>query len=461
MSRLLKPEGLRGQAMTQITPELMLRLGKVAAIAIGRSCNHPPVFYLSHDPRLAADVLEAALSAGICAGGGHAHMLGVLPSAGMALMIASEDAEAGISISGGDLPFDQICVRLFAKSGALMSAEQLDSIASFMQVGVTVPTASGRKCGRILPQPDAQKRYLRLLGMRLTKPGLREKEKLRIALDCANGAASGLAEALFKLLGAEVLVLNNNPDGININQECGVKKTDKLSEFVQDYNCCAGFSFDGDAAHVVAVDENGETIYSDRILAILCEDRIQEQENAPVMLPKTMLRGIATTVETNLGLLRYASSRGIPVHVTQPAQYFMTERMKQLSLAVGGDGKGLIYTSESPAPDGLIAAAMVLQALQRSGKTLSELASVMEQDPQVMTPVRIPAYWKEIWKNDPEITEFIARCQAELGMEGRIVVRERREDSPIINIMAEGRNFRQMNSYMLEIAEIIHERTHR
>ena len=461
MSRLLKPEGLRGQAMSQITPELMLRLGKAAALAIGRSCNHPPVFYLSHDPRLAADALEAALSAGICAGGGYAHTLGILPSAGMALMLAAEDAEAGISISGGDLSFEQICVRLYAKSGALMSAEQLDSIAALMQAGAVTAETSGRGCGQILPQPDAPKRYLRLLGTRLTRPGLREKSGLRVALDCANGAASGLAESLFKLLGAEVLVLNDNPDGTNINLDCGVKKTDKLAEFVQDYNCCAGFAFDGDAARVVAVDENGETIDCDRCLAIICEDRFQEQANAPAMLPKTMLRGVAVTVETNLGYLRYAKSREIPVHVTQPAQQFMTERMRKLALPFGGDGRGLIYTAESPAPDGLIAAAFMLQALQRTGKTMSALAAVMEHDPKVMAPARIPAYWQEIWKNDPEITEFIAKCQEELGMEGRIVVRERREDAPVINVMAEGRDFRRVNSYMLAIAEKIQERTHR
>ena len=460
MSRLLKPEGLRGKAMTDITPELMLRLGRAAAQAIGKSCSHPPVFYLSHDSRLAADALEAALCSGICAGGGHAHILGVLPSAGMAMMLAAEDAEAGISLSCGDQPFEQICVRLFAKSGALMSAEQLDSISVLMQNG-TVSSVSGRNCGQVQIQNDAQKRCLRLLGTRLIRPGLREKKRIRIAIDCANGAASVLAEPLFKQLGAEVLVMNDNPDGININQECGVKHTDKLAEFVQDYSCSAGFSFDGDAARFIAVDETGETLDCDRCLAILCEDRLQEQAAAPPMLPKTMLRGVAVTVMTNLGFLRYAQSRNIPVYTTQPAQPFMTARMRKLVLPLGGDGRGLIYTSDSPAPDGLIAAAYLLQALQRTGKPLSELASVMEHDPQVMTPARIPAYWKEIWKNDPEISGFIAQCQEELGMEGRIVVRERRDDSPIINVMVEGRDFRKINSYLMAITEKITQCTHR
>jgi len=461
VSRLLKPEGLRGKAMTDVTPELMLRLGRAAAQAIGKSCSHPPVFYLAHDTRLAADALEAALSAGICAGGGHAHQLGVMPSAGMALMLAAEDAEAGISIAGGDLPFEQICIRLYAKSGALMSAEQLDSISALMQSATPGSLGGGKRCGQIQLQEDAQKRYLRLLGTRLTRPGLREKNQLRIALDCANGAASEIAEPLYKMLGAEVLVLNDNPDGTNINQECGVRNTEKLAEFVQDYSCAAGFAFDGDAARFIAVDETGETLDCDRCLAILCEDRMQEQAAAPAMLPKTMTRGAAVTVETNLGFLRYAQSRGIPVHMTQPAQPFMMQRMRKLSLPLGGDGRGLIYTSDSPAPDGLIAAAYLLQAMQRTGKKLSELAAVMEHDPQVMTPARIPAYWKEIWKNDPEISGFIAQCEQELGMDGRIVVRERKDDAPIINVMVEGRDFRRINSYLLAITEKITQCTHR
>ena len=458
MSRILKPEGLRGEAMTEVSCEMMLLLGRAAAIAIGKTCSHPPVFYICRDPRRGTDVLEAALCAGICSGGGIAQTLGVLPSAGLSLMLSAEDGEAGFSISGGDMLYDSVSVRLYAKSGALMSAEQLDSISALMQNSSALPVKTGRECGFVLPQPDAPKRYLRLLGMRLKMPGLREKTPLRIALDCANGAVSGIAESLFKLLGSEVLVLNDNPDGININQDCGVKSPDQLISFVRDYNCAAGFAFDGDGARCLAVDEQGETLRGDRMLAVLCEEIYQQQQSRPSDLPRTIQRGVAVTVMANLGFLRYAKSRGIPVQVTQPAEQFLSEKMRSLSLMLGGDSTGKLYFSDSPAPDGLIAAARIFQTMQRSGKSLSELAGVMEHDPQVAVSVRIPQYWREIWKNDPEISGYIAQCEQELGMEGRILVRERRDDASL-RILLEGRDFKRINDYAFAIAEKIQQRT--
>ena len=160
MAKLLKPEGLRGICMTEITCETMLSLGRAAAQALGRTCNHPPVFYLSRDTRRGADALSAALCAGICTGGGIAHDLGVLPSSAMALLLSEEGAEAGISLSGDALPFSQIIVRFYAKSGLPMSAEQLDSIAALLPADAAQPLKEGKQCGWIERQEDGVKRYL-------------------------------------------------------------------------------------------------------------------------------------------------------------------------------------------------------------------------------------------------------------------------------------------------------------
>lgn len=459
MSRFLRQEGLRGVAITEITCELMLRLGRAAAQTIGRTSNHPPVFYISRDPRRSAEALEAALCAGICAGGGIAHTLGVLPSSGLALMLSAEDAEAGIALTGGDLPFESICVRLYAKSGLPMSSEQLDAISAMMPNSAALPLKSHQNCGLICRQDDAAKRYLRLMAARLAIPiDLRQNEKLRIALDCANGSVSELAEALFRHLGAEVLLLNNNPDGININHECGVQQMAGLIQFVKDYNCAAGFAFDGDGGRCLAVDEAGEILNGDRMLAILCEDRLELQENAPPGRPRVMERGVAATVMSNLGFLRYAKKRGIPLQVTQSAPQFVLDKMRNLGLALGGDGSGYLYFDDIPAADGLMTGARILQVMQRTGKPLSVLAAVMEYDPQVAVSVRIPQYWREIWKNDPDITNFILSCEEELGTDGRILVRERRDDASI-GIMLEGRDFRRINNYAFAIAEVIQSHT--
>ena len=459
MSRFLRPEGLRGVAITEITCQLMLQLGRAAAQAIGRSCNHPPVFYIARDPRRAAEALEAALCAGICAGGGIAHLLGILPSSGLAMLIAAENAEAGIALTGADMPYEMICVRLYSKSGAPMSPEQLDEISALMPAHAALPLKSHQNCGFITRQDDAAKCYLKHLAARLASPAdFRQAEPLRIALDCANGSVSGIAEALFRLLGAEVLMRNNQPDGININHDCGVQSMQKMIEFVKDYNCNAGFAFNGDGGRCLGIDENGELLDGDRMLAILVEDRLQQQAQAPESMPKFMERGVVGTVMTNQGFVRYAKAKGIPVHITQPAPQFVLGKMESLGLALGGDGSGYLYFSDTPAADGLMTAARILQVMQRTGQPLSVLASVMEHDPQIAVSVRIPQYWREIWKNDKEITGFIAACEEELGMEGRILVREH-QDEPAIRVMAEGKDFRRINSYTFAIAEAIRART--
>ncbi|HAG13086.1 MAG TPA: phosphoglucosamine mutase [Ruminococcus sp.] len=459
MSRFLRPEGLRGIAITEITCQLMLQLGRAAAQAIGRSCSHPPVFYIARDPRRAAEALEAALCAGICAGGGIAHVLGILPSSGMAMMLSAENAEGGFSLSGGDLSYEQIYIRMYAKNGEPMSPEQLDEISALMPANAALPLKSHQNCGFISRQDDAVKRYMRQLAARLASPSeFRQTEQLRIALDCANGSVSGIAEALFRLLGAEVLLLNDAPDGININRACGVQSMEPLIDFVKDYNCHAGFAFDGDGGRCLSVDETGELIDGDRMLAILCEDRLEQQREAPELLPKVMERGVAGTVMTNLGFLRYAKAQGIPVHITQSAPQFVLDKIRNLSLALGGDSSGYLYFHDAPAADGLLTAARIMQVMQRTGQPLSKLAAVMEHDPQVAVSVRIPQYWREIWKNDKEITGFIAACEEELGMDGRILVREHRDD-PAIRVMLEGKDFRRINNYAFAIAEVIQSRT--
>ena len=460
MAKLLKPEGLTGTAVHGITCETVMSLGRAAAQALGKSCAHPPVFYISRDTRAGADVLEAALSAGICIGGGVAHCLGVMPSSAMALLIAEEGAECGISLSGDALPAQQIIVRFFAKSGLPMEAEQLDSIAAYLPEAQAAPI---RHVGRIDRPQDAVRRYLQRIARRLnvnTPLYQYEQEKpLRIAVDCANGAVTPCAELLLRMLGTEPVMLSDAPDGMNICRDCGISETDALAEHVKLTKCDAGFAFDGDGARCLAVDAHGESVHGDRLLAILCDDRLSRQaEKKTLPLDATIQGGAAVTEATNLGFLRYAKAHGIPVYTAQPEPQFILERMRSLRLGLGGDGTGRIWFSDLPAADGLMTMARVIRTMQRRRKTLAELAAVMEQDPQVSVSVRIPEYWREIWKNDPEITAYIAQCQQELGMEGRLVVRERRKDAAI-RIMLEGRDFRRINKYAFDVADVIQART--
>lgn len=463
MARLLKPDGLTGTGFTALTCEQMLRLGRAAAQALRRTCSHPPVFYISRDTRRCADALEAALCAGLCTGGGMVHCLGVLPSSAMALLLSEEAAEAGISLAGDSLPYSQITVQFYAKSGLPMSAEQLDKISALLPDDAVQPLKSDKQYGCIVQRHDAVKHYLEQLAHRLNAntPLLQAVQKplLRIAVDCANGAVSTIVPYLLQMLGAEGVLLNDHPNGTNVCAECGVCEMDALIETVKANHCSAGFAFNGDGTRCLAVDAAGEMLCGDRMLALLCQDRLDRQASGGTMPMDATLRcGVAVTEETNLGFLRYAKKNGIPVYTVQAAPWIMTEQMQGLQLGLGSDGKGCIYFCDMPAADGLMTMARVIRAMQRKGRSLGKLAAVMEHDPQASVSVRIPLRWREIWKNDPEIAAYLAKCEEELGMDGRLVVRERGRDG-VIRVMLEGRDFRRINTYLLAVAEMIQLRT--
>lgn len=460
MSKILKPEGLSGIGGTELSCELMLHLGRAAAQSLGKACKSHPVFYIAHDPRRAADPLEAALCAGICSGGGDVHCFGTLPPSALSLMLSAEDAEAGIALTGGNLPYARICVKFFGRDGLPMNTEQLDSIAELMAPEKALPLKSHQYIGRMFRDDDAPARYLRLLLLRLSQPDASgtEQRRLKIAADCANGAASAVAERFFTELGADVICIQKTPDGMNINEECGADDPHRLIRCVKDQGCDAGFAFDGSGGRCIAVDSAGELIDGDRLLAVLCADRLARQKADPA-LPRseTMQNGAAVTHLTNLGFLRYAKAQGIPVHTTQSAPEFVLETMRELGLALGGDSTGFLYFSDMPAADALMSAGRILRVMQNTGKPLSELAAVTEHDPQVRVSVRIPQIWREIWKNDPQISGKIAETGEMLGMDGRVHVCERSE-SPIIDILVEGLEFRRINQYAVEIADVIEQR---
>jgi len=460
MSKILKQEGLIGIGGTELSCELMLHLGRAAAQSLSRNSNHPPIIYVTHEPRRAADPLEAALCAGICSGGGNVHCLDALPPSALSLMLAAEDAEAGIALTGGSLAYPRICVKFYARNGLPMSGEQLDAIAALMAPEKALPLKSHQYIGRIYREEDAPARYLRLLLTRLSQPdtpcdGTR---KLKIAADCANGAVSAVCERFFTELGAEIVCIKKTPDGMNINDECGADHLQGLIRCMKDNGCDAGFAFDGSGARCIAVDRTGEVIDGDRMLAILCADRLQRQK-ADAALPRTetMQNGAAVTHLTNLGFLRFAKERDIHVSVTQPAPEFVLETMREQQLALGGDSTGTLYFLDMPAADALMSAGRILRVMQNTGKPLSELGAVMEHDPQVRVSVRIPQYWREIWKNDPAISGKIEAAETALAMDGRVHVRERSE-SAVIDILVEGREFRRINEYAMDIAAVIEQR---
>lgn len=449
MSGILKPDGLRGIAMSELRCDLLLHLGRAVAQAVGRMTKQTPVIYLCHDPRRSAEPLEAALCAGICTGGGIAKCLGVLHPGAMALLMTTEDADCGIALAADDAPYEINAVKLFTKGGAPMRREQLDAIASLMPATAALPAKSHRNCGVITHEPDAAARYLRIAGTKLNVPNDNPERRVRIAVDCAHGAASPSAELFFRQLNAEVLMLHRTPDGMNINRG-GVCHTDSLAEVVRAQYCDAGFAFDGSAGRCIAVDETGELIDGSRQLAVFCEAMLGRSSGTDP--GELMLAGAVIGDRTNLGFLRYAAANSIPLTQTQSTPRAVMEMLRDRAAPIGGDGTGCICFPDLPAPDGLMTAARLLRIMQRTGKTLSALAEVMEPAPQVTIPVPIAPQWREIWRNDPEIYGYIKECSHSLGRDGRLIIREHARE-PLLTVTLEGSDFMRINELALVLAE--------
>lgn len=445
MSKIIKPEGLRGIAIAELNCELFMHLGRAVAQSFSRGGMVTPVILLCHDPRRSADALIAALCAGVCSGGGIAKCLGVMPSSGLALLLTREQASAGIAVTADGASYEYNGLRLYNAAGQPMNAEECDAVEAFLPSNMPLPVASHRACGMIERDDDAAERY----RMALIEKNPLPQMPFRVALDCANGAVSAFAEPLFAYYGMEVHLLHHTPDGLSVNHDCGVQSMEALMEYVTEHRCDAGFSFDGDGGRCLAVDGQGELLDGDCMLAILMKDALEQG--------KLSNRGIAATVMSNLGLLRFAEQQGVLVHRTRAGARFVPEKMRNTGLSLGGERSGYLFFGDMPVADGLCTALRICGVMQRSGETLHTLAACFERDPQVSVSVRISPLWREVWKNDYHITDYIAECERQLGNEGRILVRERSREA-VIQILLEGRDFRRINQYALNIAEEIKKR---
>lgn len=445
MSKIIKPDGMRGIAIAELNCELVMRIGRALAQSLSRGGMTTPVIMICKDPRRSADALEAALCAGICSGGGIARCLGVLPSSGMALLIAHDSVSAGVAITAENAEYEYNGIRLYNANGQLMNAEECDTVEALLPSNMPLPVASYRACGVIEHMEDtAAERYRELLKEKNPLPMM----PYHIALDCANGALSAIAKPLFAHYGMTVDLLNDTPDGLSINHDCGVQSMEMLMEYVTEHQCDAGFAFDGEGGRCLAVDAMGELLDGDSMLAILASDALEQG-----MLNN---KGIAATVLSNLGLLRFAEQKGILVHTTRVGARFVPEKLRNARLSLGGDRSGYLFFDDMCGADGLCTALRLCGVMQHTEKPLHALASCLDRDPQVSVSVRISPLWKEVWKNDYHITDYIAQCERQLGNEGRILVRERSHEAAI-QILLEGRDFRGINHYALDIAEKIKE----
>ena len=448
MSRLFSLNGIRNIAVTKLTCELVWQIGRAVTAVLDMHTGEAPEILIVKDTRISSDILEASLCAGICSAGGNAVRLGILPISAAACLAKKLHADAGIMISASYMNAEYNGIRIFSRNGLPMSEHLTEEIESLiLDRPEEVPLLSGRKLGHISDMPDGRTHYLRHMQNAVsgTLGGL------KIAVDCANGSASGIAGEFYNGLGAEVTLLNASPNGMNINYKCGTEHMPRLMDFMTEHpEYHAGLAFDGDADRCLAVDENGTIIDGDQMLAILADD--YQKQN------KLRHDALVMTSVSNLGLTDFAREHGIRRIVSNAGTASMLGQMLENGCVLGGEQNGrILFPEDAPAGDGLLSGAKLLEILSRRKQKLSTLASVMHKYPSVMIPVPIPEYFRENWKNDRQLTDFIAQQERLLGSSGRILVRESGSDS-VIRILAEGDNFGQLNQIVTEIASQIRER---
>ena len=394
---------------------------------------------VGRDTRRSAAAYGSAVSAGILSSGADVTDIGVVPRAAGAFTAKKLKADGFVMIGEADRKADFCCFTVYGSSGVRASRDICEKINKEL----SQPSLSDKGFGRFQEKNDSVSEYISFI-LRNCGSGL---SGMSIAADCANGSVSAAAEELFSALGAKVYLLNCDPDGDNVNRECGLSSMEALCEFVTRKKCDFGVAFDAEGAKCLAVDEKGMQIDGERLTALFAVDMKERDSLAN--------NGVVISASANLGFSVFAEKNGIKAVSTKSGGRYIIEKMTAGHYSLGGEQSGnIIFGAISRESDGLLTAVKLISAVSRSGKKLSQLCSVMEKYPQVAINVKIPDRWRENWKNIPELEEFIESRENELGASGRIVVREKPSE-PVIRVSVEGRHFDAVNSMALQIAEAV------
>ena len=443
MSRMFGTDGVRGIANTELTADLAYALGRAGAFVLTEG-THKPKILVAKDTRISGDMLEAALVAGILSVGAEAVILGVVPTPAVAHLTRKYNADAGVMISASHNPVEYNGIKFFDGRGYKLSDELEDRIQAVIEGNFAdVPSPVGGAVGRSYTEETALREYIDY-AMGTIKTDLKG---LRVALDCANGAAYKAAVKAFRALGARVYVINDNPDGNNINENCGSTHMEELMDYVVRKNCDIGFAFDGDADRCLAVDEKGNMINGDFLLTI-CAKALKA---AGKLNDDTLV----VTVMSNLGLDIAAKREGINLVKTKVGDRYVLEEMLKENYILGGEQSGhIIFLDHNTTGDGLVTALQIAAILKESGKTFSELAGVMKELPQVLVNAKVPNEKKNIYLEDAEIIEAIKAVEAKLNGVGRVLIRPSGTE-PLVRVMLEGENQEEINEMANSLVDLI------
>lgn len=446
MGKIFGKNGMKGMAVTEITCELMIKVGRAVTSVLSGKDNKAK-FLIAKDTRSSSDALESALCAGICSAGADAELLGEIPVSALAWNVREKGADGGIMITASHVNTDFNGIKLFSSKGFRLDDETEEEIERLiMEAPQEIAPVQLKEYGRVIQCENSVGSYIE----HLEEVAKADLKGLKIAVDCGNGCTSAIAEGLFKNLGAEVVVMGNKPNRTNINTS-GSIHIESLMEFVVENECVCGIAFDGSGERCLAVDENGSLVDGDIIIA-LCAREMKNND-------KLNNNAILATHANNLSLIQFAKANDIEVVSAPVGERSMIQKMLECGCSIGGDPSGhIIFPDDMPNADGMLTGIKLLEILKKSDKTMSSLSEIIEKFPQVMLNVPIKKKFCEIWKNDKVIVKLIEECEDILGDDGRIIVRETGKE-PVIRIRIEGRDFSAINDMAMKIADTIKERT--
>ncbi len=444
MARLFGTDGVRGVAGSELTIDLAMKLGQAGAYVLTKEKAHKPTIIVGCDTRISGDMLANALMAGICSVGANAVYVGVVPTPAVAYLTRLHQVDAGVVISASHNPMEFNGIKFFNGEGYKLSDKLEDEIQYQIEhdmEDIDFPIGSG--VGKIKYRFDMKEEYVEY-EKRCVPVDLKG---MKIVIDCAEGANHYTAVETLRDLGAELIAIHTNPDGTNINSNCGSTHMAELRARVVAEKAHVGIAFDGDADRMLAVDEKGKLVDGDQIM-LICAKHLKDKG----LLKQDTL---VVTVMTNLGLILAAKELGIKLETTKVGDRYVLENMIANGYNLGGEQSGhVIFLDDNTTGDGLLSALNLLRVMVETGKPLSELAAIMEVLPQALINARVPNHKKDKYMEYPRIAQAIEKLEKKFAGEGRVLIRPSGTE-PLVRVMIEGKDQKVIEEEARKLADLI------
>lgn len=452
MRKYFGTDGIRRIANTELSPELVYKVAKAGAYVLSKHTDKTPTILIGRDTRLSGTLIESAMVAGFLSYGANVKLLGVMPTPAVAYLTRKLQADASVVISASHNTFEFNGIKYFSNKGMKIPDELEEEIEETMESGkLEELTAVKDKIGVSEVRTDLLDEYIYFFRKNFDDNIEKyNKPDFRVAIDTANGATYKSAELIFNLLGINHEIINNNPNGININENCGSTHLESLKQYVIKNKMSLGIAYDGDGDRCLAVDENGEEIDGDKILAILSK-YLKEKG-------KLSKDTIVATVMSNLGLNKYAEKNGLNLIQTKVGDRYVLEEMLKSGYNLGGEQSGhVILLDYNPTGDGILTSLMLIQAILESGKKASELGNIVQKYPQVLINAKVDSNKKYDYEKNSEIKTAIEKLEKEFSGNGRVLIRPSGTE-PLVRVMIEGKDIKIIEEKAKNLAKLIEEK---